>query len=438
MRRERTVGGKHGHAGRVTLPGGSAGRLAPPDGGGTPSLPLDFAKCGGSRRVVEASPRWRLSQLVRPARRAGPTTGGPQFIAADGESGAGGEMAVARERDEALEVPAAALREALVNAFAHREYGDTRTVYLAVYADRVEIKSPGGFPTSFDMERLYDPPVCDSNPRNPRIAHVLYLCKMIETWGRGLGVIAKECARAGLPLPVTTMRWGYAVTTFRRPKIDASGSNLDQDLDRADPDPIQIDSCPDGNLARRLLSTIRRNPLISRKLLAVELSVSERKIRDSLRILRDSGVIARQGPDHGGIWRISRRVAPNGDVSHGASEVAENTDQVAEKQGKIAEKVAEKQGKVAENVAETRSGYTEKVTEKLSETEERIVALIQSNAHITQKMLSEAIGLTRQYVGRCMDSLQARKIIRRIGPDKGGYWEVLGIANGILENGEES
>ena len=108
----------------------------------------------------------------------------------------------------------------------------------------------------------------------------------------------------------------------------------------------------------------------------------------------------------------------------------------------VAEKVAEKQGEVAvkytEKDTETRSGYTEKVTEKLSETEERIVALIQSNAHITQKMLSEAIGLTRQYVGRCMDSLRARKIIRRIGPDKGGYWKVLGIANGILENGEGS
>ena len=85
--------------------------------------------------------------------------------------------------------------------------------------------------------------------------------------------------------------------------------------------------------------------------------------------------------------------------------------------------------KVAEKYTETRSGYTEKVTEKLSETEERIVALIQSNAHITQKMLSEAIGMTRQYVGRCMDSLQARKIIRRVGPDKGGYWEVLGSVN---------
>ena len=76
-------------------------------------------------------------------------------------------------------------------------------------------------------------------------------------------------------------------------------------------------------------------------------------------------------------------------------------------------------------VAEKRGEVTEKVAEKFSETEERIIALIQANAHITQRMLSEAIGLTRQYVGRCMDSLQARNIIRRVGPDKGGYWEVV-------------
>ena len=80
---------------------------------------------------------------------------------------------------------------------------------------------------------------------------------------------------------------------------------------------------------------------------------------------------------------------------------------------------------VAEKVTEKRGEVAEKVAEKFSETEERIIALIHSNAHITQKMLSEAIGLTRQYIGRCMDSLQARNIIRRVGPDKGGYWEVV-------------
>ena len=95
----------------------------------------------------------------------------------------------------------------------------------------------------------------------------------------------------------------------------------------------------------------------------------------------------------------------------------------------VAEEVAEKQKEVAEEVAEKQKEVAEEVAEKLSETEERIIALIQSNAHITQKMLSEAIGMTRQYVGRRMDSLQARKIIRRIGPDKGGYWEVLKKGN---------
>jgi len=68
VRSERAAGGKHGHAGRVTLPGGSAGRLAPPDGGGTLSLPPDFAKCGGSRRMVEAPPRRRLSMRSQRAR----------------------------------------------------------------------------------------------------------------------------------------------------------------------------------------------------------------------------------------------------------------------------------------------------------------------------------------------------------------------------------
>ena len=86
----------------------------------------------------------------------------------------------------------------------------------------------------------------------------------------------------------------------------------------------------------------------------------------------------------------------------------------------VAEKVTEKPGEVTEKVTE-KSG---EVTEKLRETDERIIALIQSNPHITQKMLSEAIGLTRPYIGRKLLELQARNI-RRVGPDRGGYWEVL-------------
>ena len=101
-------------------------------------------------------------------------------------------------------------------------------------------------------------------------------------------------------------------------------------------------------------------------------------------------------------------------------EVAEKSGEVAEKSGEVTEKSGE---------------VTEKVTEKLSETDERIIALIQSNPHITQKMLSEAIGLTRPYIGRKLLELQVRNIIRRIGPDKGGYCEFSRMGNCISKNG---
>ena len=87
-------------------------------------------------------------------------------------------------------------------------------------------------------------------------------------------------------MPRTEKCGGSVVTTFKRPKIGDKVENLDQDLDCGDPDLVQID--PDS-FTQKLLQTIRRNPLVSRKLLAVELNASERKIRDSLKNLKESG-----------------------------------------------------------------------------------------------------------------------------------------------------
>lgn len=48
-------------------------------------------------------------------------------------------------REEELEVPADALREAIINALAHRLYTSSGSVSLAIYEDRVEISNPGNF-----------------------------------------------------------------------------------------------------------------------------------------------------------------------------------------------------------------------------------------------------------------------------------------------------
>ena len=101
--------------------------------------------------------------------------------------------------------------------------------------------------------------------------------------------------------------------------------------------------------------------------------------------------------------------------------------------------VAEKRGEYTENPGEYTEKYTEKQTEKeveytensaesagsLTETEERIVAILRQNKFATQGGISAQLGITRTYITKIMGGLQARKIIRRVGPDKGGYWEVL-------------
>ena len=53
-----------------------------------------------------------------------------------------------RGRDERLELPEDAIREALVNAIAHRDYRSTANVQMYVFHDRLEIVTPGGFPPS--------------------------------------------------------------------------------------------------------------------------------------------------------------------------------------------------------------------------------------------------------------------------------------------------
>ena len=126
-----------------------------------------------------------------------------------------------------------------------------------------------------------------------------------------------------------------------------------------------------------------------------------------------------------------------------AEKVAENSSQVAEKQGEVVEKVAEKPSEYTEKYTENPSEYTEKYTEKqtekgteytenstesvdkLTETEERIVAILRQNKFATQGGISAQLGITRTYITKIMGGLQSRNIIRRIGPDKGGYWEVL-------------
>jgi ATP-dependent DNA helicase RecG len=46
------------------------------------------------------------------------------------------------------------------------------------------------------------------------------------------------------------------------------------------------------------------------------------------------------------------------------------------------------------------------------------------NPYITQKELVKEIGLSRRGIEKNISILKAKRIIERIGPDKGGYWKI--------------
>lgn len=82
-------------------------------------------------------------------------------------------------REERLEIPIEALREALTNALCHRQYERTDgSVSLAIYDDRVEIINPGKFPPQITTDSIKKRH--ESYPRNKKIAQVLYLTKNLE------------------------------------------------------------------------------------------------------------------------------------------------------------------------------------------------------------------------------------------------------------------
>ena len=82
------------------------------------------------------------------------------------------------------------------------------------------------------------------------------------------------------------------------------------------------------------------------------------------------------------------------------------TETATEKMGKTTEKTTEKMGKT-----------TEKTTEK-------IIRLIKENPHITNKELAEACGITEDGVFWNTKKLKKNNVIRRVGGDFGGHWEV--------------
>lgn len=97
------------------------------------------------------------------------------------------------------EIPYEVVREAVVNAVAHRNYASKAAVQVMVFADRVEVWNPGGLPEDLTVDQLREPH--HSVPRNRLLCEPLFLAHYIERAGTGTLDMIRRCVEARLPEP---------------------------------------------------------------------------------------------------------------------------------------------------------------------------------------------------------------------------------------------
>ena len=130
------------------------------------------------------------------------------------------------QRRETFLFPDAALREALLNAVVHKDYSSGIPIQISVYDDRIVLWNPGGLPEHWTLKKLLGKhPSC---PFNPLLANAFFRAGYIESWGRGIEKIHRECREHGIEPPVYDFDMAGLMLTFRADPAHLQVAALDQ------------------------------------------------------------------------------------------------------------------------------------------------------------------------------------------------------------------
>ena len=118
-------------------------------------------------------------------------------------------------RQDIPEYPEVALREAIVNALAHRDYSHFvrgSHVQVRMFADRLEVENPGGLYGRVTLDKLQE----GQSTRNRLLMHLMEDVHLVENRGSGIDAILDAMQKRGLPAPdFKDRRTAFLVTFYQ-------------------------------------------------------------------------------------------------------------------------------------------------------------------------------------------------------------------------------
>ena len=201
------------------------------------------------------------------------------------------------QRIETYPVPETALREAILNAVAHKDYASSIPIQIRVHNNRLMIFNMGSLPAELTMRRLLKEH--SSQPLNPDISHVFYKAGMVESWGRGIEKILDACKEAKIPVPEIILEptsfWikFHFAPAGRKTVGDRIGD-------------VTGDVTGDGLTSSQdsILNLLHREPSLTISQISQRLKLEKRWIERNISKLKKIGALKRIGGAKGGRWKI--------------------------------------------------------------------------------------------------------------------------------------
>ncbi|MDO4198375.1 MAG: putative DNA binding domain-containing protein [Erysipelotrichaceae bacterium] len=193
-----------------------------------------------------------------------------------------------RQREEIPEIPEKAIREIVVNCFAHAKYNDLTTIEINIFPTEIEIYNPGSFPENYSPYDFIDKKV-QSIKRNPIILDVLFRSKDVEKTGTGFSRVNNLCNQYNI-------KWNYQKENngfkfiFYRESVTNNGTY-----------PVTNPSLTAHENA--VMKAIKGNSKITVNDIATSLDISDRTVQRTIKSLTEKRIIERIGTKNG-YWKV--------------------------------------------------------------------------------------------------------------------------------------
>lgn len=195
-------------------------------------------------------------------------------------------------REEIPEIPLRALREIVINSFAHAEYGTGSQHEIDIHPGKVVIYNPGEFPREFSPEDFATRNL-SSIIRNELIAKTLYLCHDIESFGSGFKRVYSLCNTENVTCTYEKTPIGFSFIFLRNdPNVPNNVASTKKNI------PIIL-----SKTEKAVYDLLKVQPNLTREELAIEISKTVKTVQRALDGLKKKGLISRIGSTRNGYWK---------------------------------------------------------------------------------------------------------------------------------------